>query len=663
MLSALNNSLLGLVAARLRLHFGDAVPAEFSSLPPMELFLSLSQLYFAAVEKSQTPSGDAYASVCEKIKSTMNLYLKFIAFLKNNSQITQALFDQYDYQITRNASLAKEFRALLKNVVPLLENEKFTQKLALLEKSSAQSVMPVNAHVDLWDNLPAQPNERVKKLFSLLSQDNPPTAARTKYMLLPEGAAYTPIPSQINWAPLGAPDRSSTSAWGCSYFPNQPKPPALVSVSVLFLLLAAGYADTNFFRNSTLKKQVAQLIASCPSTTGSYSTEISREYWEVNSCHDSSHDTVYENPRWSNRATIGFTGGYRFLFGNSAHVVIITHCPAQYTTTSYTSNPSVHSGHRANIFEYHAKLTDELPKDYEALLKHTAQADIDKYKILFKYYVLYSQGRLKEADVFIRQQTFAQEYEKTYFLFLVAILGRWDIFEAFNKIHPITTYDWILGDTTITPLKLAAQNGHVDVVAGLSKKSVSVVCVETETEKLLQSQLKLVEYYQTEFAQSIPKNESDAQAALHQIEEALYQRGVEYGNAMAFTVICAALQQAGFPDAAVLLQRDQPNPLSFQNQNELVSAEKRGFLQAISSKVIEAIAQLARGQKTNAIAWLSSFSHEQITRSLESLRTTRALTGGEAVQRGAANNVFGLFARATLPAQQNTATANATNAL
>lgn len=64
------NSLLGLVAARLRLHFGDVVPAEFSALPPMDLFLSLSQLYFSAVEKSLSPSGDAYASVCEKIKST-----------------------------------------------------------------------------------------------------------------------------------------------------------------------------------------------------------------------------------------------------------------------------------------------------------------------------------------------------------------------------------------------------------------------------------------------------------------------------------------------------------------------------------------------------------------------------------------------------------------
>ncbi len=648
-----NNSLLGLVAARLRLHFGDSVPAEFATLPPMELFLSLSQLYFAAVEKSLAPSGDAYASVCEKIKSTMNLYLKFITFLKNNPQLTQALFDQQDFQSTRHVAIAQELRALLKNVVPLLGSRKFSEKLALLEKSSAQSVVPVNANADIWDNLPTGPRDRVKKLFALLSQDNPPTAARTKYMLLPEGAAYTPIPISISWASLGAPDGSSTSYWGCSYFPNQPNPPAFVSVSVLFLLLASGYADTNFFRNSTLKKHVAQLIASCPSTTGSYSTEISRAYWEVDSCHDSNSAIVYENPRYSDRACSWDSD--RFLFGNSAHLVRITYHPSRSSTTSYTPNTSIYSGHRANIFEYHAKLTDELPKDYDALLKHNASADIEKYKILFKYYVLYSQGRIKEADTFIRQQSFTQEYEKSYFLFLVALLGRWDIFEAFNKIHPIVNYNWVFRDTAITPLMLAEQYGHDDVVAGLSKKQVAVIYLETETEKLLQSQLRLAQYYQAGFAQSIPKNEIEAQAKSHQTEEALYQRGFDYGHAMSLTVICAALQQAGFADAVALLQHDQPNPLSFQNQNELEPAEKRGFLQAISTKVIEVISQLAQAQKANAIVWLSTFSHEQITRSLESLRITKALMGGEIPQRGVANNAGPQLFRVASSAQQTAA--------
>lgn len=110
-------------------------------------------------------------------------------------------------------------------------------------------------------------------------------------------------------------------------------------------------------------------------------------------------------------------------------------------------------------------------------------------------------------------------------------------------------------------------------------------------------------------------------------EEAGYQRGLEIGNSLAISVISVGLHEAGFQDAARLLSGSSANTLNIVIDNELSASEKRGFLQAVSAKVIEVIPRLANAQQITAIVWLTTFSHVQITQSLQSQGVTQALLG------------------------------------
>ncbi len=166
---------------------------------------------------------------------------------------------------------------------------------------------------------------------------------------------------------------------------------------------------------------------------------------------------------------------------------------------------------------------------------------------------------------------------------MVAILGRWDIFEAFNKIHPIANYNCVFRDTAITPLILAEQHGHADVAASLSKKFMMTWNLTTETENYCNHNCNWFNTIKLNLRNRFPKMKV-MRSSITANRRSAVSTWFEYGNAMALTVIAAALQQAGFADAAVLLQRDQPNPLSFQSQSDLSTAEKRGFLQAVSAK-------------------------------------------------------------------------------
>lgn len=101
-------------------------------------------------------------------------------------------------------------------------------------------------------------------------------------------------------------------------------------------------------------------------------------------------------------------------------------------------------------------------------------------------------------------------------------------------------------------------------------------------------------------------------------DEAEYQRGLAIGNAFSLSAISSALFQAGFPDAARIVLGDQPASVLIVDEKELSASEKRGFLQAISGKVIEVVPLLAKAAQVPALVWLTTIFHQQNTRLLES---------------------------------------------
>ena len=70
---------------------------------------------------------DKGAVVCEEIKRVLTTYVEFIQFLKEKKYICRALFDQYSYYQRKdekqNQPVMAEIQELLKNIVPLVENE------------------------------------------------------------------------------------------------------------------------------------------------------------------------------------------------------------------------------------------------------------------------------------------------------------------------------------------------------------------------------------------------------------------------------------------------------------------------------------------------------------------------------------------------------------
>lgn len=490
----------GFLASRLHFHFSDYGFDRFTTLPPMPLFLDLAKTYLKSLEYAEKVSPQNQA-VCDKIKETIQLYLDFIDTLKTNPEIVQALFDQYAYYQRKNdkqsLSLMNELRELLNVVVPLTGNKKFEEKLAALD-NPAKPVTPT----DIWDQLPKtlDESERIKKLCFSLLQDNAPNAQKTKYMLLPEAMPYTAIPSQIEWAPYGAPNAESKSQWGSGYFPNHPKPPAFITTSMLLLLLASGYADVNFFRNSTLRKHVELLTKSCP---GMYSRTVGGgSYSEVRF-----DDTGWVRASSAELTSQGYT--YHVRYNGREYSVTTDRVRSGYdqgrTEYPFNYNSSLYGGHRANIFQFQTQLQNTLPPEYKATLDAVDNGFLKKIPNAFKYAMLVFQGELSKAKLFADNNPF----DHASLLFLVSLINRPDIFETYIKKFPLPTtfrfYQKIDG-TELTPSGLAIQLGNQDVANYIhqkfdevSSRTPKLPLPETELEKELQEQIDSVEEYEDTF--------------------------------------------------------------------------------------------------------------------------------------------------------------------
>lgn len=599
----------------------------FATLPPMPLFPDLSELYLNALEKAGKTDREDYVSVCEKTKATIKLYLQFIGTLKKHPEVTQALFDQYAYYQRKNDkqhfTLMAKIKGLLQNLVPLLENKKFEEKLVLLNEKAVM-ITPV----DIWDQLPKKllPTERVKKLFDFLNQDKVPTVATSNYIILPEAAPYSEIPAKITWAPYGSPDNETTSEWGSKYFPQKPKPAAFSNNSLLLLCLASGYADVNYFRNTTLKSHVAELIAKCPSNTygittgGSYQavrfSDIGVVRIEGSPYGDRCDGTIY----------IRYKGEEHLVYKT-----MLTWDSDAKTHYPFKSDASIYSGHRANIFQYYAELPNAaIPLDYTAISNSFRNGVLKNMPNAFKYAVFIAQGNFVGAEAFAEKNP----VDHTCLLFLVSIIDRFDIFESYivkNKLPLFFNFLTSIENTKITPTSIAQELGHVDVVSGIDALVNETVIAEIETseEKRLNAQLLTIAGYEAEFLYMATHQEPvvDAAKEAHESEEIGYQRGLEIGNAMALIVIAAGLQQAGFAKAADILLADQTNPLEMMTIDSLSSAENKGFLQAVSAKVVKASACLLRAREIDAVTWLTEFSDVQIEKSLQAHKATNALLG------------------------------------
>lgn len=477
---------MGLIALRLHALFGELIPEKFLSLPKTSLkyYILIVKLYLKTLEKNPNLLGtDKAASICEKIIDTLKCYDELFSLLKDNPQITQALFDQYANAINRD-----ECRGLLEVIVPLLNEEKFNTKL----KSLATN-MSVTKSSDIWDQLlkTLPENKRIEILLNFLKQKNV-NVTTTQYMILPESMPYLPIPSEIKWAPYATSDGSgqaTVSQWGTGLF-GRPKPAAFCTNSMLLLCLASGYGSVADFENSTLKSHVWKLIHQAYSSSTYSQTTYHKTVYQV--FYNGQWQTIDNKSLDGMGRGIGSSGFYVDLNGrrfcadfmppssaNSWLLALRSHIPESSTTYYYQSNPSLYGGHRANIFQYHANLGNNLPIEYKAILDSVSNGILKNVKPAFDYCALILNGKLNEAALFETKN----KIDAICLLFLTSIINRPDIFINFVNKNPLPedfNYSRTVGSWT--PLMFAAKLGSHDFIASILPKIKITDLVKRSTE-------------------------------------------------------------------------------------------------------------------------------------------------------------------------------------
>jgi hypothetical protein len=519
--SALN--MPGLIASRLRFLFGnDIVDEKYTKLPSMEVFQSTAALFLLGAQKSQLFSADAWEAMCQDIQNTFKLYSEFTNSLKGNTRLWQALFDRYHHHRDRLGRMLwkapkqipdalvldemEELRSILAHVATWIGDQSdLAQRVSALDSKhhiihfvqtghrplhAEKVVGPVDSyHRDLQWGIKALAKDTwteefttpaslqhhplqiaADKLYLNLTQHSPgetlfatgykPEHRYALWLYQSTGTSYVRpyIPDPFSYIIRKTYER--TGSYAGDYIAEQKSdypyqvPSSQLNMPVLslstpammFMYLSAERKKPADIKEATYDRYLIEAILRAPgqglvppNTAGT--SDYRREYRSFDA---ETHRSAAQESR---------------DFNSLLHVTYVT----KYFPPNSTFANRLPHGASINLYSFNP----ELPQDYRAFSSLNSD-EIKTIQSLYKFYTLYASGYLKEAESFLTQHSFNQDYEKSYLLFMVAILGRWDIFEAFEKKYPLNgKYNEAIKGGSLTPLMLAAQHGREDVVKGI----------------------------------------------------------------------------------------------------------------------------------------------------------------------------------------------------
>lgn len=92
-------NIMGFIVMQLQNHLGaKLIPIKYTQLPPLPLFIYVSQLFLQGAIKAELQSDDACASLCKKIDSVIADYTQMAEFLRSSPEVWDSLFKQYEHQ-------------------------------------------------------------------------------------------------------------------------------------------------------------------------------------------------------------------------------------------------------------------------------------------------------------------------------------------------------------------------------------------------------------------------------------------------------------------------------------------------------------------------------------------------------------------------------------
>ncbi|MFI4955498.1 MAG: hypothetical protein ACHP9Y_06250, partial [Gammaproteobacteria bacterium] len=471
-------------------------------LPPLEIYQSTAALYLLGTHKL---GPDREQRICEDIQNTLQLYSDFINNVKGNARLWQALFDLYDthrdkvgrimYVTNRSnvGELAKspallameETRILLTALVswvegdsPLgektrrilgMDNLESILKLSILDAQQKRATIPAEAtpvekyryelrlgltalNCDAWSpylTIPVKPSgfkTAVDMLFLNLIQE--PVHGSDKVFSLRSDSDFELHPYELDQAKIPTTchvdaERVFVSVadsglvnwikndrpfYGVEYFGPNGVVPITTNIELKTI--------------STCNVGMLSLYFGCDRTT----IDLVKQSTPAKRLKRFFENNVR---RLESSTQVDNVGG-----ANSKSWYTIT---VRAKLADGRDSASLQS----------LVASERLPLEYSAALNSAANGvlRLDKLKTAFQYYVLSSSGELLKAKSFAERNSI----DPYCLLFLVAILGRWDIFESTSA--PVNfNYTFTSEGGTLTPLMLAAQYGREDVVKALCSK-------------------------------------------------------------------------------------------------------------------------------------------------------------------------------------------------
>lgn len=442
-------NIMGFVMAQLKSHLGDKlIPRQYSQLPPLPLFIEVSQLFLQGVMKAELPSDDAGENICKKIDSVIHDYIEMADFLRTSSEIWTALFAQYEHH---RDEIGRVLIGVGFDNNDQTINERITHDLTRMRMMDALDRM-----------------EEKRLLLHALVQfafdGKTPTALHDNVMALQSKKQFLQTKnSELYHARNSFPLRSSQT--------EQEK---------LLTIARAGYPLNNFSHGGSAIDYIAEQDSIVSKYQQNRKTAVDLSYTalcqqdiDLNTRIRKSGD--YHSSWWESSLAM------RIALNCGQYDLPLLYIAAGFDRSFLTQDTIGLLQQNANMTVYGQELA--------ILIASTLRNDgvLNRYKLqrAFKYYKLMTHGELAQADQMIEEGVDAYCV-----LWLVALLGNWNFFERLNAevefASPLGTFQFfrwgggvlpvdfgssgplsVLKTSTFTPLMVAAHHGRIDVIEGL----------------------------------------------------------------------------------------------------------------------------------------------------------------------------------------------------
>lgn len=469
----------GLIAARLRFLFGnDILDEKYTQLPSLEVYQPTAALFLLGLQKSKLSTQSDCQLICDNIQETFNDYNAFISTLRKSDTLWRVLFNQY--QVHRDKVGRALFSATIKTEPALYAMEEIRLLLtALLTWTFSNNSTNLYRNVSELDSMAhildfaAWPLNRRKEYVEEKSLDYLDPVAEYR-MKLQHG--LMPLTEDV-WSPLVRSNQYQ-AAVDCFYHNlsqdvstpehrfklssqdqidivgsiNPPKP------STFTLGWSSGGNNWKNFQTIALDDNAYRAFLA------RHPEDVVNKRYIVTApmllLYLSAECGLY-NPNLTFQTSWGWFRHFHLSL-NREHHVMGSASNDYYYRYVYSINGELFTQPNR---EYSLS---RMPKEARSIATHISYDDQKIYQKLLQYHILMTKGRHQEALALLKKQNIDAPYKASYLLFLVAILGHWDVWEAFSKYYPnIGEYNWTIKDGSWTPLMLAAFHGRYDVINGL----------------------------------------------------------------------------------------------------------------------------------------------------------------------------------------------------